>query len=153
RQTTTESVDSNFIYLHGAIIRGRCLLKDDSSVNISPDMYREFVEPYNKRIFEKAGNGGIHSCGNRDHWRECFLETPGVMSLDFGDPQMNDMERWYDDAKAKKIAIPRFVISEKQLFNKSFRDRFRTGVSFFMDVNTLGKAQDLFKKYLSSQRN
>jgi hypothetical protein len=66
---------------------------------------------------------------------------------------MNDMGKWYDDAKARKIAIPRFVISEEQLFNKSFRDRFKTGVSFFMDVNTFEEAQDLLNRYISTMNN
>jgi len=60
---------------------GGVWLSDDDSTVISPDLYREFVVPYNGRVFEAFGGGTLHYCGNAYHQLENYLSTPGLVGL------------------------------------------------------------------------
>ena len=44
-------------------------------------MYREFVVPYNSRIFEEFGGGILHYCGNANHQIDNFLHTKGLVGI------------------------------------------------------------------------
>ena len=37
-------------------------------MNLSPDMFMEFIFPYNQRLFDIFGGGGDHFCGRGDHF-------------------------------------------------------------------------------------
>ena len=56
-------------------------LSDDDAVLVGPDMYREFVVPYNARIFEEFGGGILHYCGNANHQIDNFLRTKGLVGI------------------------------------------------------------------------
>jgi len=60
---------------------GGVWLCDDDCTIISPDLYREFVVPYNGRIFETFGGGTLHFCGTAEHQLENFLATPGLRGI------------------------------------------------------------------------
>jgi hypothetical protein len=60
---------------------GGVWLSDDDSTVLSPDLYREFVVPYNGRVFEAFGGGTLHYCGNAQHQLENYLATPGLVGL------------------------------------------------------------------------
>lgn len=56
-------------------------LSDDDAVLMSPKTYREFVVPYNGRIFREFGGGCLHFCGNATHHWKSFLETDSLRAL------------------------------------------------------------------------
>jgi hypothetical protein len=60
---------------------GGVWLSDDDSTVLSPELYREFVVPYNGRVFEAFGGGTLHYCGNALHQLQNYLETPGLVGL------------------------------------------------------------------------
>jgi uroporphyrinogen-III decarboxylase len=60
---------------------GGVWLSDDDSTVLSPDLYREFVVPYNGRVFEAFGGGTLHYCGNARHQLENYLATRGLVGL------------------------------------------------------------------------
>jgi uroporphyrinogen-III decarboxylase len=60
---------------------GGVWLSDDDSTVLSPPLYREFVVPYNGRVFEAFGGGTLHYCGNGRHQLENYLATPGLVGL------------------------------------------------------------------------
>jgi len=60
---------------------GGVWLSDDDSTVLSPDLYREFVVPYNGRVLEAFGGGTLHYCGNARHQLENYLATPGLVGL------------------------------------------------------------------------
>ena len=60
---------------------GGVWLSDDDSTQLSPELYREFVVPYNGRVFEAFGGGTLHYCGNGRHQLENYLATPGLVGL------------------------------------------------------------------------
>lgn len=47
-------------------------LSDDDAILMPPDLYREFVAPYNDQIFEAFGGGVLHFCGTASQQIENF---------------------------------------------------------------------------------
>ena len=69
---------------HGIVLPkefGAVWLSDDDCVAISPEQYREFVVPYNSRIFKEFDGGTIHFCGSAEHQLESFLEIDSLMGV------------------------------------------------------------------------
>ncbi len=66
--------------------RTSCGLADDNSAFISPQMYREFVLPYNRRIYERYGRDGryLHFDGPGDHLFEIIANELKVTQHDIG---------------------------------------------------------------------
>ena len=56
-------------------------LSDDDAVLISPKLYKEFVVPYNSRIFKAFGGGCLHYCGGATHQIENFLHTEALRAI------------------------------------------------------------------------
>jgi len=66
------------------LYKGRLVLRDDSSVNLSRDMYLEFVKPYNQRIANHFGSVSMHFCGRADQWIKELINTERIDSVNFG---------------------------------------------------------------------
>jgi uroporphyrinogen-III decarboxylase len=60
---------------------GGVWLSDDDSTVLSPELYREFVVPYNGRVLTAFGGGTIHYCGDGSHQLENLLATDGLVGL------------------------------------------------------------------------
>jgi uroporphyrinogen-III decarboxylase len=61
--------------------RGGVWISDDDSTLMSPALYREFVVPYNSRVFTAFGGGTLHYCGGGGHQFENFLATEGLNGI------------------------------------------------------------------------
>ena len=127
---TTEAAGDDCIYLHWALCRGRLLLKNDTAIMLSPDMYAEFVRRHDERIFAELGGGGIHFCGCADHWREVMADTEGLRCVDFGQPDYNDMDAWYEALRRREVSVMRLPYPAEKIISDEWRERFPTGVSF-----------------------
>jgi len=60
---------------------GGVWLSDDDCTVISPRLYRQFVVPYNARVFKAFGGGALHFCGTAEHQLENFLQTEGLTAV------------------------------------------------------------------------
>lgn len=60
---------------------GGAWISDDDSTVLSPDLYREFVVPYNGRVLRAFGGGTLHYCGNAEHQLENFLAIDGLVGV------------------------------------------------------------------------
>jgi len=60
---------------------GGVWVSDDDCTIISPHLYREFVVPYNSRVFQAFGGGTLHYCGSAPHQLENFLATDGLNGI------------------------------------------------------------------------
>ena len=60
---------------------GGVWISDDDSVIFGPELYREFVVPYNGRVLTAFGGGAIHYCGNANQHVESYLETDGLRAV------------------------------------------------------------------------
>jgi len=60
---------------------GGVWMSDDDCVIFGPELYREFVVPYNSRVLKAFGGGSIHYCGTATQHIENYLATEGLTSV------------------------------------------------------------------------
>ncbi len=60
---------------------GGVWISDDDNVIFGPDLYREFVVPYNSQVLKAFGGGCIHYCGNATQHVENYLQTEGLRGV------------------------------------------------------------------------
>lgn len=75
--------------------KGTILLRSDSAMNVSPDFYREFSVPYDKRLLDTFGGGAMHFCGRGDHYIDILCSLDGMYGVNMSQPEYNDMEVIY----------------------------------------------------------
>ena len=89
---------------------GKIVLRSDSAMNLSPELYREFSLPYDKLLLERFGGGVVHFCGRGDHYIDILCAEKGVTGINLSQPEYNDMEKIYAntlDKGIKILSIPR----------------------------------------------
>jgi len=80
---------------------GNVWIADDDCVVISADIYKEFVVPYNSKIFKAFDGGTLHFCGSAKHQIDNFLDTEGCVGVNnfcMGDfEQLELMQKAFED--------------------------------------------------------
>jgi len=76
----------------GLMQRGTIMLRDDSAMNLSPEMFDEFIRPYNRRVLDEFGGGSDHFCGRGDHFIGRLTRIEGLYAVQMSQPHLNDME-------------------------------------------------------------
>ena len=71
------------------------MLREDSAMNLSPETFGEFIEPYNQRLLDEFGGGATHYCGRGDHWIPRVPEMRGIYGVNLSQPELNNMETVY----------------------------------------------------------
>lgn len=139
-QWTTEP-DAGFSHQHGFPLAGNVLLRNDSCIMVSPEMYRHQIAPHDERVLRECGGGGIHSCGTISHLVEEFLALPSLRTIDFGQSEMNDVESIYARAASRKIPLTRVAVRPEDLAAGRVDERFPTGVSLIYRAESLTDAK------------
>jgi uroporphyrinogen-III decarboxylase len=85
--------------------RGGIMLRDDSAMNLSPQMFERFVRPYDQRLLDEFGGGAIHFCGKGDHYISRLSEMQNLHSIHMTEPQHNEMETIYAHTVDRGIHI------------------------------------------------
>ena len=140
---TTQEGPADLIYLHYSMQRGKCLLKDDSSVMLSPKMFAQFIRPMNGRILTELGGGSVHYCGQADQWANEFPDTPGVLGMDLGQPYMVDMALWKPLLEAKTISFTNMPYPWDEWVEHKPLDLLPTGGSYQVHVGPMDRARRL----------
>jgi hypothetical protein len=60
---------------------GGVWLSDDDCVIFGPELYRDFVVPYNSQVLKAFGGGSIHYCGTATQHIENYLATEGLTCI------------------------------------------------------------------------
>lgn len=136
-----------FSHQHMTVIRGNILVRDDSTIMISPAMYRRHVAPHDEMVLRELGGGGIHSCGRMEHNVDEFLALPSIFGLDLGQPELNDVDAVYAKARQRKIGMDRIRVSREELVTGRIMKRFPTGVSLIHHAQSLADAQAVMAAY------
>ena len=89
----------------GMIHRGTIMLRDDSAMNLSPDMFKEFIYPYDNQLLNHYGGGAVHFCGKGDHFIEFFTQMDKLYAVNMSQPEYNDMETIYRNTVDKNIKL------------------------------------------------
>lgn len=75
--------------------KGKIMLRNDSAMNLSPEMYSEFALPYDKHLLEYYGGGCVHFCGRGDHYIHRLCGIDALTSINLSQPHLNDMDKIY----------------------------------------------------------
>ncbi len=87
---------------------GKVVVRDDSAMNLSPELYQEFALPFDRKILETFGGGVVHFCGRGDHYIEYLCEIPGLNGIQMSQPEMNDMAKIYHHTIDRGIPLLSF---------------------------------------------
>lgn len=85
--------------------RGRIMIRNDSAMNLSPDMCDTFIRPYDQQLLDAHKGGAIHFCGRGDHYIAMFGNMPGVFAVNLTQPHYNDMEKIFTHTIDKGIQL------------------------------------------------
>lgn len=126
--------DGDFVYHWQHLFPGKIVLRNDSAVNLSKDMFEEFVVPYDDKVLGAFGDGSMHFCGRADHWvfdmaKDKYIRgyNVGYMGkLEFGQAYLDFIKEAYYDNKKPVVA---YTLSRGDLENFDFR-KYRTGITY-----------------------
>lgn len=120
----------NYSVHRSLMLRGNIMIRDDSAMNLSPEMFAEFVKPYDSKLLETFGGGCIHFCGRGDHYIEEMCRIPGLFAINMSQPELNDMGKIFRNTVDKGIKIIGFsresaetYLSEGRDFHKNLHSR------------------------------
>ena len=136
-----------YSHQHGLMLPGNILIRGDTSIMVSPQMYQEHIAPHDSRVLTELGGGGMHCCGDFRHLLPPFSELSGLRCIDFGQPEMNDLDAVYAEARRGKIALVRASVANEELVSGAVLDRFPTGVALKQKVESRVQAQEIMSAY------
>ncbi len=88
--------------------RGHILLRNDSAMNLSPQLYNEFGLPYDSALLKHFKGGAVHFCGRGDHYIEALCSIPELTAINMSQPHLNDMETIYRHTVDQGIKLLHF---------------------------------------------
>lgn len=113
--------------VHWAMVhRGQIMLRDDSAMNLSPQMFDRFIKPYDERLLRTLGGGGLHFCGRGDHYIASASQMEGLTTVNMSQPEYNDMNVIFDhtvDKGINIIGLPRSAVEAAQARGRDLRGR------------------------------
>ncbi|MCL2344119.1 MAG: hypothetical protein FWC62_09565, partial [Firmicutes bacterium] len=80
----------------GCLHRGGTIVRNDAAMNVSGELYGEFVRPRDQRIISRFG-GGVHFCGRGQHYVGHLANIEGLSCINMSQPDWNDMEIIYQN--------------------------------------------------------
>lgn len=110
----------------GMLVKGHITLRNDSAMNFSPEMYEEFIRPYDQRIFNAFGGGMIHFCGRGSHYVSRMSQMNNLYAINLSQPHLNDMNVIYANTIEKDIRITGFdyaTAKQAQKIGKRFNGK------------------------------
>jgi hypothetical protein len=137
-----------FSHQHATMIKGRILLRNDSVIMMSPEMYRSMIAPHDERVMQELGGGAIHSCGKVDGHIPAFLELPSIRCIHLGQPELNNIDELYLQLEQRHIPLVRVKVSRDDLTSARIMDRFPTGLSLHFGADSIRDAKETLDAYL-----
>jgi hypothetical protein len=119
---------------------GGLCVRNDSSVTLGPDQYRELVRPHDQRLLSPWG-GWIHFCGRAAWWQE-LLEIPILRGINPYQGEFYDLPRMYERCAAARVPIVQWTTP----LNAECRERIRTGFSRIVYAPNLEAAKRLLER-------
>ena len=132
---------------HATYMKGQILIRNDSAIMVSPEMYREQIGPWDEKVLAAFGGGGVHACGSCQHVLTEFLKLPSLTCLDLGQPEMNDLEEIYEMASERRVPIIRVRVDEEELTSGRVMERFPTGVTLVHTAGSFEEAKRVVEAY------
>jgi hypothetical protein len=92
-------------YTFSCRLNGGGRIVDDTGVMLSRDMYLEFCVPRNEKIATTLHGSLGHFCGKGTHFYSDLVSTPGITSLNFGQPELHNLVERYEVAGEYKTCL------------------------------------------------
>lgn len=90
----------------GLWMKGHVMLRNDSLMNLSPQIYEDMIRPLDQQCLDALGGAGaVHFCGRGDHFIEAMSHMEGLTAVQLSQPEYNDMETIYRHTVDKGIAL------------------------------------------------
>lgn len=135
------------MYIHGAIYRGRILIKDDTAViNLSPAQYEEFSGRYNKQLFD-AFTGSLHYCGKPYDWTYTAVSVAGPLGFQFGNPELHSFPEEFGAIAADKRAVVQWGVTQGYEFIRQSTQGIGTGITCACTADTLEEARRVLEEH------
>lgn len=115
----------------GCLHRGGTIIRNDAAMNVSGDLYDEYVRERDQKIIDRFG-GGVHFCGRGQHYVEHLAEIRGLSCINMSQPDWNDMETIYQNTVDKDIIIfgmPSYEVERAVKEGRPLRGRVHSGAS------------------------
>lgn len=135
-----------FSHQHGFLLKGGILIRNDTSIMVSPQMYRDLIAPFDRQILEQFG-GGIHSCGKVTGIIPEYLSLESMGCFDFGQSELNDPEVIYSLARRRHTPLLRIAVTEQELLNEAIQQKYPMGVSLIYRAPSFEQAQKVISGY------
>lgn len=91
--------DQGFIRFMGGIC-----LRNDSCINLSGEMYEQYVKPYDQSLLDEF-TGNIHFCGKAHQWWERLMNMKGLKAINPFQSEFYDLKYMYPICEKNKVAI------------------------------------------------
>jgi hypothetical protein len=137
----------DYAHQHATVIKGNILIRNDSAIMISPEIYAGQVAHHDEFVLSEMKGGGIHSCGTIDFNIPEIFRLHSIKCFDFGQSNLNDIDLVYQLAKEKKIPLIRIRAGKDELLSGKIKERFPTGISLVYFAESFEEAQSVLKKY------
>ncbi len=89
----------------GMLMKGNIMLRDDSLMNLSPEIYDEYILAREARCFAELGGGVIHYCGRGSHVIDRFHRIDGLTAVNLSQPHLNDMDAVFAQTVDRGLAL------------------------------------------------
>lgn len=86
-----QKMNVHFNWMHP----GKILIRNDSAMNLSPELYDEFAFPYDNELLDYYDGGCVHFCGRGDHYIDRLTTAKKLYGINMSQPHLNNMEIIY----------------------------------------------------------
>ncbi len=130
---------------------GSLLIRNDTAVNISADMYNEFVKPYDERIMAEFGPSSIHFCGRADHWIFEMAKSKNIVGYNFGYMKNLVFGKEYLDFLSSEFTDKRKPIIQYSIRKEDLEilncPKYQTGISYHYPTRSKQEAEEIISRY------
>lgn len=147
RHLTHDRLDPCANTQHGYVIPGRIMIRNDSSIMLSPSMYGEHVRPYDECLLRAVGTGTVHFCGKGQHLVDEMLKIAPLRGLDLGEPHLMDTRALHARCCARHVAVTNLRPSREDLMSGQAARDYPTGAVFVYLTESLDDAAEVVRAY------
>ena len=139
-----------FVYHWGHLFPGKIVLRNDSAVNLSKDMFEEFVIPYDTRIAQEFGGASVHFCGRADQWVFELAKEENVLGYNcghmpnvvFGQEYLDFIKPAFYDKNKPNVA---YTLTRNDVENFDFK-KYKTGLTYNLWASNKEDAEKLIER-------
>ncbi|MBN1542943.1 hypothetical protein JW992_12420 [candidate division KSB1 bacterium] len=114
---------------------GGVCVRNDSTVNLSGDAYRNWIQDFDRQLLEPWG-GWIHFCGQAHQWWKDLLSLPGLRGINPYQGEFYSLADMYRSCANRGVALVQWTTP----LSAECREQIHTGLSRICHVDSLDAA-------------